>query len=140
MRRLRSLLFLLWWVAILVVMVGSLLPQLAPPSGNLLDKYIHVAAYAGLTLLGLPALSSNLARGGAVVMLLALGIAIEWLQGLSGGREASALDVLANAVGILAGLAVFALCVTRIPPFRAWLNAPAPPRPATGAKHGAMPR
>lgn len=140
MRRLRSLLLLLWSVAIVVVIVGSLLPQLAPPSGNIFDKVIHVAAYACLTLLGLAALTGWRTRGLAVGLLLVLGIAIEWMQGSLGGREASALDVAANAVGILVGLAIFALCLTRIPLCRAWFSAPAPWHPATGAGRDAAPR
>ena len=83
--------------------IASLIPGSDLPSVTYNDKIAHVAGYFVLGVLG-----SSVSRRPAMFWLLcAYGIAIEVLQGLSGQREPSALDALANALGLgLAWLAV----------------------------------
>ena len=98
-------LILLWYacgaVGLLLVALVSLMP--APPAVGVGDKTSHLLAYALLS-----AWFSLLLRKprGLVVVVLALiayGMMIEWLQGLTGYRYAEWGDVLANATGCLLG-------------------------------------
>ena len=100
----------LWALAILVVVVGSLLPASSLPMRaldelGLSDKLEHFAAY--LVLAFLPALHERwpalaAALGGA----LALGIGLEYAQLLSPGRSFDLADMLADAVGVLCGFVI----------------------------------
>lgn len=89
------------WTLLTLVAVLSLLPvQQLPDSGFSYDKVNHFVAYCTLMVwFGL--LYQTRLR--VAVVLLVMGGAIEILQGLSGYREMSALDLLANAAGIAAG-------------------------------------
>lgn len=84
-----------WCLVALIVWLS-----LKPPSegmGLINDKLAHVLAYFSLSgwfcQLFLP-------RYRVALALLALGALLEILQGLSGYREMSAADLLANSVGI----------------------------------------
>lgn len=120
---LRFLLFLLWCLAIAVVIFGSLSPQLAPPSGVVIDKLIHAASYAVLMVLAALCLPWPAMRGAAAIFLLCLGGCIEVLQAILGGREASAWDMLGNAIGILVGLVIFKIGSVYVAPLRALTTA-----------------
>jgi VanZ family protein len=83
-------------------------PSTAVESGLPWDKANHAAAFLVLTLLagrGWPALS----RVAVVLAMLAAGVGIELVQGLPWiGRHAETWDVLADAVGVAAGLGLLA--------------------------------
>lgn len=87
---------------ILLLTIASLIPGSDLPSLSYNDKLAHVAAYFVLGALG----SFVSRRPAMFTWLFVYGVAIEGLQGLSGQREPSALDALANAVGL--GIAWFA--------------------------------
>lgn len=95
------------WAGVAAVAVLSLAP--VPPeavqaAGG--DKLVHFAGYA---LLGawFGQLPDHRARPWRLLAgLLALGLGLEALQGIVPWREADALDVLANAAGAAAGVAV----------------------------------
>ncbi len=97
----------LWMLAIGGVVALSLLPPKDLPDlpiGN--DKVSHFLAYFAL-MAGAVQLFARRASWWLVALLLVLfGIAMEQLQGgMKLGRQLDTLDVLANALGVLAGLA-----------------------------------
>ncbi len=97
-----------------VVAVLSLMPD--PPGAGVSDKLLHFTAYAGLS-----AGFSTLVRFHrqllwVVVGLIAYGILIEFLQGLTGYRFMETLDVLANSAGVMTGLLV------RLTPLPRWFR------------------
>jgi len=90
-----------------VVLGASLMPAPAVQLvfGALNDKLEHAAAYAGLMAWfgGMFRRASQLWIG---VALVALGGVIEVLQGLTPTRTPDVLDLLADTVGVLIGLAL----------------------------------
>ena len=75
------------------------------------DKIEHLAAFGALTLFvraGWPGLNAMIAAG----FLMIYGIVIELIQGAQmTGRTASLADLAADALGVLAGLALAALFI-----------------------------
>jgi VanZ family protein len=99
----------LWLIAVLVVIVGSLLPGNSLPIEMLgrlqiSDKIEHLVAYAALGFL--PSVHERWKV--AAVMLLAavaMGVGLEFGQLLSPGRQFEIADMLADALGVCFGLA-----------------------------------
>lgn len=92
------------FVVLALVAIVSLLP--VPDMGGS-DKLLHFAAYAGLSA-GFALLVRNLSRLLWVVFGLVLyGVALEFLQGLTGYRLMDIADMLANTVGVVVGVAVW---------------------------------
>jgi VanZ family protein len=98
-----------WGFAILVVVSGSLLPALLLrklPAMAMTDndKAAHFAAY--LLLAMLPVFAADLLRLGVALalMMIPLGIAIEFFQRLIPGRSFEVLDIIANSLGVLTGV------------------------------------
>ncbi len=104
----RGALRVLWMLAVLLVIFGSLLPASSQAIRLLSwlgvsDKIEHFLAY--LVLAFLPALherSKVLAE--AAIGAVALGIALEYAQRLSPGRAFEVRDMMADAAGVCAGL------------------------------------
>jgi VanZ family protein len=95
----------LWWLAVAVVVVLSLVP---PPPMELPrhgDKIEHLLAYAALA-----AAAVQVWRPGRPLLLVGLGLVLmgvllEFAQGaLTATRQADPADALANALGVLLGL------------------------------------
>ena len=105
LRRRRTWLWM-WWLAIATVVVACLLPSSDLPNLHVNDKLEHALAY-----LLLAASAVQLFRRGRPLLLvglglLALGIAIELAQHLlTSSRMMEPADALADAIGIVAGLA-----------------------------------
>jgi VanZ family protein len=96
---------MLGWVFVVAATVASLVPvQRLPLPSGIDDKLEHVAGYGMLTLW----FTGIYPRSRYVMIaigLFLLGIAIEWAQGsMHLGRVADVRDVIANCVGIGAGL------------------------------------
>jgi VanZ family protein len=68
-----------------------------------LDKIKHLAAYAMLSFWLCQVYPSRRARLLVIVALLALGVALEYVQGWTGYRTFDVLDMQADGVGVLAG-------------------------------------
>jgi hypothetical protein len=100
MSPLRFVWLLIGWGMVLLVVYFSLTPQLPPLGVQLWDKANHAAAYC---LLMLWFAQLRWRRLPLALGLLALGGGLELAQGLTGHRQASGLDLLANAIGIAAG-------------------------------------
>lgn len=97
----------LGWLWIVLVCYLSLMPH--PPEPVVfegVDKLEHLLAYAGLMLWFCQVYVSRAARGKLLVILLALGVVIEIVQGLGGYRYFEYTDMLANSGGVLIGLAL----------------------------------
>lgn len=96
----RTLWLVLGWAGIAVVVILSLLPN--PPhtgvSGG--DKIGHLLAYFGLMFWFGQLYRRHLPWA---LGFLALGAVLEVIQGLTGYRETSLADLLANATGIALG-------------------------------------
>ena len=106
-----SILRLAWLIALAAVIVGSLAPAQSGvvrliDVGGINDKLEHFTAYAILA--ALPNLQGFRCRriGAAMVFLFLLGAALEIGQLFSLGRSCDWHDLLADAGGILAGVAL----------------------------------
>lgn len=97
----------LWWLAIAVIITVCLIP---PPPLDLppnSDKVEHFLAYFVLAGAAVQIYRTRAALLWAGVGLVGLGIGIECLQGaLTDNRMADPMDVLANSIGVIAGMAI----------------------------------
>lgn len=108
-----------WWtfaaIATVLVVAGSLAP--ASTAGELTagaDKLLHGVGYGIIAFFVAGARNARTARQLAVVVgaVTLLGLGVELAQPLV-GRDASALDALANLVGAVAGAVAFELSRNR---------------------------
>lgn len=94
-------------LAVAVVVIGSLVPAHdlpKVPSG--FDKLEHFGAYAVLAAGAVQLFARRLSWGFVCVILVLMGIALEYLQAQMGlGRMLDRQDALANTIGVLIGLA-----------------------------------
>ena len=98
-----------FWLLLLVVIGLTLSPiaYLPPQAFSLWDKAQHALAFAALAALG--ALAYPRRVGLLAASLLVFGGAIELAQAATGWRSGDWADWLADAVGLVAGLALAAL-------------------------------
>ncbi len=105
---------LLGWLMVLAVVGASLMPAKAVEVlfGTINDKIEHAAAYAGLMAWfgGMFRRGSQLWVGMALVVL---GGGLELLQGLTPTRTPDVLDLAADTVGVLIGLALSVTVLSR---------------------------
>ena len=111
----------LWTVGIMLAVVLSLLPPAdipSPPLGN--DKIGHFFAYFVLMAWAVMLYSQRASWVASAVLLFALGIAMEYLQGaMHQGRQRDLNDIYANMLGVIGG---FALCLTPLQRGLIWLD------------------
>lgn len=96
---------LLWCTAVLGVIVVCLIPPppLALPQNS--DKVEHFLAYFLLAGSAVQVFATRRALCVVALGLLLMGVGIEWMQGaLTSNRMADPMDVLANSIGVLAGM------------------------------------
>jgi len=98
----------LWGLAIAVVIAVCLMPPPPlPPLPDNSDKLEHLLAYFLLAAGAVQLFAARRALLSAALGLVALGIGIEFAQGLlTATRAADPLDALANTVGVTLGLGV----------------------------------
>jgi VanZ family protein len=119
--RIKRLLRAIWFLAVFIVIVASLLPNWSYPMRalnrlHISDKLEHALAYLVLGLLPSMhehrrfAISANL---GAIC----LGIFLEFAQGFLGWRDFEIGDMVADSVGVLSG-ALLALLLRTAPAIR----------------------
>ncbi|MFT5549546.1 MAG: VanZ family protein [Candidatus Azotimanducaceae bacterium] len=99
---LRPLWFGLAYTLLLVVAVLSLAPT-TPNVGDS-DKLGHFLAYAVLSIAFSIIIRQRLSLWWVLFGLIAFGILMEYLQGLTGYRYADPEDALANSIGVVFGL------------------------------------
>ena|SRR5579872_4613521 len=105
----KKFLRILWILAILTVIVGSLLPSNSSPMILLnrlpvSDKIEHFFAYFVLTFLPTIHERRRLAVV-AAIGALTLGVGLEYAQLYSGWRDFETGDMLADAIGVFCGVA-----------------------------------
>jgi len=101
LRAFEPVLKLAFAVTVLTVIVLSLLPGRDLPQVGLSDKLEHVIAYAGMALAGSLAFPRLPAFLWLLVLLPALGVALEFCQMLVPGRSAEVADAVADTIGVL---------------------------------------
>lgn len=96
-------------VVLLVVLIGAMVGpfQNVEAASNVWDKAAHFVAF-GLILWSIGVLFRRLPRTLAALSALALGGAVEIVQGMV-GRDASWGDLLADGLGIVAALLMWAV-------------------------------
>ena len=106
--QLRLCLPLLFWLSVGLVSVLALIPSTAVPQAfHFWDKAQHGLAYAGLAMSGYLAFPLKLKR--VFIGLIAHGALIEIMQSaLTTTRFGDPLDWLADAIGVVFGLMVYA--------------------------------
>jgi VanZ family protein len=101
LRALEPVLKLAFAATVATVIVLSLLTGRDLPQVGLPDKLEHVIAYAGMALAGSLAFPRLPAFLRLLVLLPALGIALEFCQMLVPGRSAEVGDAVADTIGVL---------------------------------------
>ncbi len=109
--RIALIVLLAYW---LLIFVGTHLPAHTLPSIATSDKILHFAAFAGLAFLLAWAIPSGrwpLSRNLVIAAAIAFSYAVidELTQQLVPGRTCDPLDIAADSVGILIGLATYLL-------------------------------
>ena len=94
----------LGWAAVIFAIVVCLVPVTKLPPANVSDKTEHFTAYLLLSL-WFAGIYPKARYWVIAIGLCILGVLIEFAQGaMHLGRQADALDVVANSTGIVAGL------------------------------------
>jgi VanZ family protein len=88
------------WLGVITALVLSLIPPFMDERGHT-DKYVHLAGYAVLMFWWAQVVVRE--RWKLAVAVLALGIVIELLQGLTPHRQPDVFDALADGAGALLG-------------------------------------
>jgi VanZ family protein len=96
----------LWGTLVAAIVVMSLMPDFGPPGELFIDKILHGLGYGSAA--GLPFLAFRERRPVyiAACLMLPMGLVLEILQDYIPGRVTDAGDALANATGVLIGLAL----------------------------------
>lgn len=101
---------ILWLLSMAATIVGELLPGDSAPmrwiaATHISDKTLHFAAYAMLAFL--PVFGFRRRRGIPLALsMILLGIALEFGQRLVPSRSFELADMMANALGVFAGVVV----------------------------------
>jgi len=111
-------------LAVLVVVISYLAVIPAPPReiDTGWDKLNHVMAFTALALAGRFGFPGSLRRWAALVLaLIAFGGLIEVVQYFIPGRDSEWADLLADTVGIVAGV-LLAICAQRLQGLAGWAS------------------
>ncbi len=100
--KLRKLWLFTGWLLVALVVYVSLIPALPFIDITAGDKVAHVFAYATLTLWFLQLYPAD-RRTMLVIDFLVMGIALEFLQGLTASRSFEYADIAANTGGVVLG-------------------------------------
>ncbi|MFO1321622.1 MAG: hypothetical protein U1F52_18585 [Burkholderiales bacterium] len=101
--RLRTAWMAIGWSGVLIVAVMSLVPR--PPELGIEhgDKVQHLLAYGSLMLWFAQVRVERGARRVTALALVAMGIGLEFAQGMTGYRTYSYADMAANTTGVILG-------------------------------------
>jgi VanZ family protein len=105
--------FALAYALLAIVALASLLPV---PDMGTSDKLLHLLTYTVLSAVFSTLVCRNISLLKVVPGLILFGILLEFLQGLTGYRYLEVNDMLANSVGVFAGL------VVRLTPIPLWFR------------------
>lgn len=93
-----------WVMAVAAIFVLAMLPNAAPPGVWGVDKIAHFAVFLALAAIPAAILSGGRTLLWTEVLLLAVGLGIEVAQSFIPGRVGSGGDLLADVLGVLAGV------------------------------------
>lgn len=119
----RTLSVAIGWIGVAAIIWLSLTPS--PPKLDVAmgDKLGHFAAYGSLMFWFCQLYARRPTRAAYAVAFIAMGIALEFIQGTTGHRSFELLDMGANALGVLLGWGLAALTgadlmqrIERMPP------------------------
>jgi hypothetical protein len=96
---------LLGWVLVAGVCIGSLMPGNAVPHFSVSDKVVHAGSYF-LLMVWFAGLYPRTRHIRIALVLLALGVTLDVIQGGIASRTFDPFDIAANAGGILFALAL----------------------------------
>jgi VanZ family protein len=99
----RRIWLLLGWGMVFSVIVLSLIPMEDVDLGEGRDKVAHLVAYGSLTFWFGMLFAGRARQLGIAIALAAMGVAIEFLQGLTDYRTFEVADMVANAIGAALG-------------------------------------
>jgi VanZ family protein len=101
--RLRTLWLVVAWLGVGLTIYLSLTPHVPDIGVEQGDKLEHLFAYGTLMLWFAQLYSNSGQRCVVAALLAALGVGLEFAQGLTGWREFSYADMAANAAGVCLG-------------------------------------
>jgi len=99
----RAALVALGWLCAALIVWLSLIPEAPSIDVDHWDKLGHLGAYATLMFWFGCLYRSTPARAAYAVLWIALGIALEFIQGHTGYRSFEVADMAANSLGVLLG-------------------------------------
>lgn len=103
----RTALLYLWVIAaVVIVALGLLPPNFAPPEAYHLDKLVHGGVFGGMMLVAGYMLRDTKQRIWAALFLITVGVGLEILQTIAPNRDGTIGDALADTAGILIALLV----------------------------------
>jgi VanZ family protein len=94
-----------FWCGVGIITVTSVLPVDAMPPIDLWDKLLHVLSYAAVAALGGAGFFKTRTHLLIALGLIALGAVLEVAQIHVPGRSGEFADGVANAIGVVAGIA-----------------------------------
>jgi VanZ family protein len=100
--RYRRIWLLLGWGMVAAVVVLSLIPLNVDLAENR-DKFAHFAAYGGLSFWFGMLVDGRGRQLGVALAFAAMGVGLEFLQGLTDYRSFDPMDMIANAIGAALG-------------------------------------
>ncbi len=102
--------FICWCGLALTIIIGSLIPVQAVEQvpSILSDKVQHFIGYAVLSIAAVSAGRAWQQKGMMIFLSFLMGIAIEFIQPMT-GRYFETGDIIANSVGLVAGVLIFFL-------------------------------
>jgi len=87
----------------LLVMTFSLIPTAIGGSAMYADKLAHFIAYGGMGFLAYISVASVNKRVYLFLLVISLGVVLEFFQLYIPGRSASFVDIMANTLGVIVG-------------------------------------
>lgn len=103
-----------FWCGVGIITVTSVLPKDALPQVDLWDKLLHVLSYAAVAALGGAGFLETRARVIMGLGLITLGALLEVAQIYVPGRLGEFGDGVANAIGVVVGIAATSWLMGRV--------------------------
>lgn len=95
---------ILFFLALLIILFGSLSSGGSMPAINNVDKILHLLAYGGLSWLAIPSFSkTNVWKVFCILVFFGIGVEIAQSQ-MGFGRQGSIRDIYANVAGVILGV------------------------------------
>ncbi len=103
-----------FWCGVGIITAASVLPKDALPQVDVWDKFQHLLSYAAVAALGGAGFGATRTRLLLGLGLITLGALLEVAQIYVPGRFGEFGDGVANAIGVVAGLAAASLFMGRV--------------------------